>query len=86
MAEEKQEDDVIEFLGQPVKAYMMDRQNFGGQKIVYKKTRKRNQEPKPLYVEITLKVPMEFLKGDCLMEGLNGIFFFIEPQEPKEDT
>ncbi len=81
---EEPQDDIIEFLGQPVKAYMMDRENMGNQKIIYKKTRKRNLEPEPLYVEITLRVPMEFLKGECLMEGLNGIFFFIEPQEHKE--
>jgi hypothetical protein len=84
----KKEDGTVEFLGQRVKAYRMGQENMGNSKLVYKKG-KRKPDQKPLYAEITLRVPMEFLKGDCLLGGLNGIFFFIEPQEndekPKSD-
>lgn len=74
--------DTVEFLGQQVKAYQMTQENIGNSKLVYKKGRKKPDQ-KPIYAEITLRVPMDFLKGDCLFDGLKGVFVFIEPQEDK---
>ena len=72
--------DTVEFLGHQVKAYKMTGNNIGSSKLVYKKGDRR-KDKKPIYAEFTLRVPMEFLKGDCLFDGLNGVFFFIEPVE-----
>lgn len=77
------DDGTVEFLGQRVKAYRMGQENIGSSKLVYKKGDRR-KDKKPIYAEVTLRIPMDFLKGDCLFEGLNGIFFFIEPQEKDE--
>jgi len=77
-------DETIKFMNQEVEAYLVH-ENIGNQKIIYKKTRKRNVEPEALYVEVTLKVPMEFLKGKCLYEGFKGMFWYIDPIEPKKE-